>query len=57
MAEQTGPLMVRHIIDGHEVLLPADCTLVPPYPKGLTDKETAKWLEEELKKPLGGTWR
>lgn len=27
MAEQAGPLMVRHVIDGHEVLLPADAVL------------------------------
>ena len=27
---QAGPLMVRHIIDGHEVLLPADAKLNPP---------------------------
>lgn len=26
---QAGPLMVRHIIDGHEVLLPADAVLLP----------------------------
>jgi hypothetical protein len=27
---QGGPLMVRHMIDGHEVLLPADAKLDPP---------------------------
>ena len=28
--KQRGSLMVRHIIDGHEVLLPADAKLNPP---------------------------
>lgn len=31
---QAGPLMVRHIIDGHEVLLPVWCKLHPPYKEG-----------------------
>lgn len=26
---QAGPLMVRHKIDGHDVLLPADAVLAP----------------------------
>lgn len=29
MATQAGPLMVRHVIDGHEVMLPADAVLRP----------------------------
>lgn len=27
---QAGPLMVRHIIGGHEVMLPSDARLNPP---------------------------
>lgn len=46
-ATQAGPLMVRHVIDGHEVLLPADAQLhaktSPGDPLGLTE-------------PLGGTY-
>ncbi len=29
MAERAGPLMTRHTIDGHDVLLPADAVLRP----------------------------
>lgn len=29
-----GPLMVRHIIDGYEVLLPADAKLHKPWKPG-----------------------
>lgn len=43
---QAGPLMVRHVIHGHEVLLPADAVFLPK-------DET---LEESIKRPLGGTW-
>ena len=44
---QAGPLMVRHVIHGHEVLLPADAVFPPK-------DET---LEESMKRPLGGTWK
>lgn len=27
MASQAGPLMTRHVVDGHEVLLPPDAVL------------------------------
>lgn len=44
---QAGPLMVRHVIDGREVLLPADAELHPKVAK----------LEDGMKRPLGGTWK
>ena len=52
MATKGGPLMVRHVIDGREVLLPADAVLAPPAPKGAD----AKWLEQQARKPLPGTY-
>jgi len=46
-ATQTGPLMVRHVIDGHDVLLPADAKLCRPLsPNDKLDP----------KEPLSGTW-
>lgn len=47
MAKKAGPQMIRHMIDGHVVLLPADAVLAP---KGET-------LEESMKRPLGGAWK
>lgn len=44
---QAGPLMVRHIIDGHEVLLPSDAKLRPRLkPAGEIDPD----------EPLGGLY-
>lgn len=43
---QAGPLMVRHIVDGHEYLLPADAILEPR----ITDDK----INPEEK--LSGTW-
>lgn len=47
MGKKSGQQMVRHIIDGHVVLLPADAVLAPK-------NET---LEQAVKRPLGGTWK
>lgn len=44
---QAGPLMVRRIIDGHEVRLPADAKMHPRL--GLDDKV-------DLSEPLSGTY-
>ena len=44
---QAGPLMVRHVIDGHEVLLPDDAKLPPR----LTPQDNV-----DLETPLGGTY-
>lgn len=43
---QAGPLMVRRVIDGHEVLLPADAKLHKPLKPGDA-------IDDH---PLGGTY-
>ncbi len=43
---QAGPLMTRHVIDGHDVLLPADVKMHKPLKPG----------DEIDDCPLGGTY-
>jgi hypothetical protein len=57
MADQCGPQQKRIETAGGAVILPVGAVLSPMAPAGMTDAEAAAWLDAEMRKPLGGTWR